>query len=101
MVDASSALRPSLCADQFQLAESGRALVRRVDQQENPSRVVRQREDLEQAVEQFLAVWNEKPKPFVWTATVESIVEKLSRCRQTLEKIQPGCTLPRKRRAKN
>jgi hypothetical protein len=33
-------------------------------------------------------------KPFVWTATVESIKEKLSRCRQTLEKIQPGCTLP-------
>jgi hypothetical protein len=43
--------------------------------------------------------WNEKPKPFVWTATVESIVEKLSRCRQTLEKIQPGCTLPRRRKA--
>jgi transposase len=57
-------------------------------------------EDLEKAIEEFLVVWNEKPKPFVWTATVESIVEKLSRCRQTLEKIQPGCTLPRKRKAK-
>jgi non-heme chloroperoxidase len=31
---------------------------------------------------------------FVWTATVESIVQKLSRCRQTLEQIRPGCTLP-------
>ena len=48
----------------------------------------------------FLAAWNQNPKPFVWTATVESIVEKLSRCRQTLEKIQPGCTLPRRRKAK-
>ena len=57
-------------------------------------------EDLQQAIEEFLAVWNEHPKPFVWTATVESIVEKLSRCRQTLEKIQPGCTLPRKRKVK-
>ena len=57
-------------------------------------------EDLEKAIGEFLAAWNEKPKPFVWTATVESIVEKLSRCRQTLEKIQPGCTLPRKRKAK-
>jgi len=57
-------------------------------------------EDLQKAIEEFLAVWNEKPKPFVWTATVESIVTKLSRCRQTLEKIQPGCTLPRKRKAK-
>ena len=57
-------------------------------------------EDLEKAIEDFLAAWNEKPKPFVWTATVESIMEKLSRCRQTLEKIQPGCTQPRKRKAK-
>jgi len=58
-------------------------------------------EDLKKAIEEFLAAWNEKPKPFVWTATVESIVEKLSRCRQTLEKIQPGCTLPRRRKAKH
>jgi transposase len=57
-------------------------------------------EDLRKAIAEFLAAWNAKPKPFIWTATVESIVEKLSRCRQTLEKIQPGCTLPRKRRAK-
>ena len=57
-------------------------------------------EDLQKAIEEFLAAWNEKPKPFIWTATVESITEKLSRCRQTLEKIQPGCTLPRKRKAR-
>lgn len=29
---------------------------------------------------------------------VDSIMEKLSRCRQMLEKIQPGCTLPRRRK---
>ena len=57
-------------------------------------------EDLEKAITEFLAAWNENPKPFVWTATVESIVEKLSRCRQTLEQIRPGCTLPRRRKAK-
>ena len=56
-------------------------------------------EDLEKAITEFLAAWNQHPKPFVWTATVKSIVEKLSRCRQTLEKIQPGCTLPRRRNA--
>ncbi len=54
-------------------------------------------EDLEKAIAEFLAAWNANPRPFVWTATVESIVDKLSRCRQTLEKIQPGCTLPRKK----
>jgi hypothetical protein len=57
-------------------------------------------EDLEKAITEFLAVWNENPKPFVWTATVESIVEKLSHCRQTLEQIRPGCTLPRPRKPK-
>ena len=57
--------------------------------------------ELKQAIDEFLAAWNEKPKPFVWTATVDSIVAKLARCRQTLEKIDPGCTLPRRRKAKN
>jgi len=58
-------------------------------------------EDLQKAIQEFLDAWNENPKPFVWTATVESIMEKLSRCRQTLEKIQPGCTLPRSRKKTN
>jgi transposase len=35
-------------------------------------------EDLQQAIEEFLAAWNSDPKPFVWTATVDSIVEKLT-----------------------
>ena len=59
--------------------------------------------DLIAAIEDYLATWNENPKPFVWTATVESIVEKLSRCKQTLEKIQPGCTTRKwsRKRGKN
>ena len=52
-------------------------------------------DDLIAAINEFLAAWNENPKPFVWTATVESILAKLARCRQTLEQIQPGCTLPK------
>jgi transposase len=55
-------------------------------------------EDLVTAIEEYMAVWNENPKPFLWTATVESIVEKLQRCRQTLETIKPGCTRPRSRK---
>ena len=56
--------------------------------------------DLIAAIEEFLAAWNEKPKPFVWKATVESILAKLTRCRQTLEQIQPGSTLPKTRKRK-
>jgi transposase len=50
------------------------------------------------AINEFLAAWNNNPKPFVWTATVDSIVAKLARCRQTLEQIQPGCTAPKSRK---
>ncbi len=56
--------------------------------------------DLESAIARFLEAWNENPKPFLWTATVESIQAKLARCRQTLEQIKPGCTAPRTRKKK-
>jgi transposase len=57
-------------------------------------------DDLVAAIEEYLAAWNTNPKPFIWTATVESIVDKLAGCKQTLEKIKPGCTLPRSRKRK-
>jgi transposase len=57
-------------------------------------------DDLPEAINEFLAAWNEKPRPFIWTATVESILGKLARCRQTLEQIQPGCTTPKTRKRK-
>src|SRR5262245_35299978 len=50
--------------------------------------------DLKRAIDEFLDAWNEQPRPFVWTTTVQSICQKLARCRQTLERIQPGCTRP-------
>jgi hypothetical protein len=52
------------------------------------------------AIEDYMTAWNANPKPFVWTATMESIVEKLARCKQTLENIQPGCTLPGSRKGR-
>jgi len=57
--------------------------------------------DLTAAIEEFLSTWNENPKPFIWTATVDSILAKLARCRQTLEQIQPGCTAPKTRKRKS
>jgi putative transposase len=35
--------------------------------------------DLRRRIETFAANWNQHPKPFVWTATAESILEKLAR----------------------
>ena len=57
-------------------------------------------DDLIAAIEEVLAAWNDNPKPFLWTATVDSIVDKLTRCRQTIEQIQPGCTRPKTKRRK-
>jgi hypothetical protein len=48
--------------------------------------------DLNAAIDDILAARNESPKPFVWIATVDAIIAKLSRSRQTLEQIQLGYT---------
>ena len=55
--------------------------------------------DLIQAIEVFLAAWNESPRPFVWTATVENNVTKIARARAKLEQLKPGCTQPRQRKS--
>ena len=46
--------------------------------------------DLLEAIAAYLEAWNESPRPFQWTATVGSIMEKIDRARVTLDKIQPG-----------
>jgi transposase len=43
--------------------------------------------DLIAAIEEYLDAHNANPKPFVWTATAESILEKVRRGRVTLEAI--------------
>ena len=48
--------------------------------------------DLIEAIFDFIAQWNEEPRPFVWTAKAEDILAKIERCRQRLEQISPGCT---------
>ena len=41
--------------------------------------------DLIAAIDEFIAAHNDAPKPFVWTASVEKILEKLSHCKVILE----------------
>jgi transposase len=58
--------------------------------------------DLKQAIEEFMRAWNENPKPFIWTASVGQIIEKIERARLKMEQIKPGSTLPRgKKKAAN
>lgn len=51
--------------------------------------------DLKRAIDEFLTVWNDDPKPFIWTATVEEMIEKIGRARAKMEQLKPGSTLPR------
>jgi transposase len=43
--------------------------------------------ELEAAIQQYLDQHNADPKPFVWTASAASILEKVARGRQTLESL--------------
>ena len=39
---------------------------------------------LTQAIDEYLESQNKKPKPFIWTASVTEILEKVKRARQSL-----------------
>ena len=39
-------------------------------------------QELEQAIYRWLADWNDSPKPFVWKATAEVILDKVRRCKE-------------------
>lgn len=52
--------------------------------------------ELQRAIQEFMTAWNANPSPFVWTASVEKILEKFTRCQRRLEQIQPGCTARKK-----
>ena len=54
--------------------------------------------DLKQAIEEFLRAWNKNPKPFIGTASVGKIIEKIERARVKMEQINPGSTLPRRKK---
>ncbi len=41
--------------------------------------------DLIASIEDYLSAHNEDPKPFIWTATADSILEKVRRGRVALE----------------
>lgn len=56
-------------------------------------------EELQLAITAFLEAWNANPTPFVWTASVEKILEKVERCRRRLEQIQPGAATPKRSRS--
>ena len=57
--------------------------------------------ELKETIEEFLAAWNEAPRPFVWTATVEKIMAKIERARQTMDELKPGWFERKKRKKRS
>lgn len=55
--------------------------------------------ELQRAITDFLNAWNAQPTPFVWTASIERILEKVQRARQRLEQIKPGFTRSKRSRS--
>ena len=43
--------------------------------------------DLQAAINRYLAETNDNPKPFIWTADPDAIIEKVRRGKQVLESI--------------
>jgi hypothetical protein len=43
--------------------------------------------ELIEAIEEYLQIHNDDPKPFVWTASVQSILDKVNRCKAILETV--------------
>ena len=38
--------------------------------------------ELERSIYEWLATWNDAPKPFVWKATADVILDKVRRCKE-------------------
>ena len=58
---------------------------RQLTQKATRSGAFRSVPDLVEAIYAYLGAYNEDPKPFVWTATAEQILEKVRRGRVALE----------------
>jgi len=39
-------------------------------------------QELEKAIYQYLAAWNQTPRPFIWRATADIILDKVRRCKE-------------------
>ncbi len=50
--------------------------------------VFRDLEELIMAVEGYIDLHNQNPKPFIWTASARDILQKVTRARKTLDKGQ-------------
>ena len=73
-----------LHADLLLLAQRRRRLLLQLTRQSLKRGVFRSVDDLESAITRYIAATNRNPKPFLWTADPNRIIEKLNRGNQVL-----------------
>ena len=73
----SATLPPALHAHEHLLNQPSRTFVRCDYRAADPARYAPQQGELEQAIQEYLAVYNEDPKPFIWTKSADQILESL------------------------
>ena len=76
-----------LHADLVLLAERGRELLLQAHPPPPATRCFHSLVDLQAAINRYLDEHNQRPKPFVWTADPNPIIDKVNRGHQTLETI--------------
>jgi hypothetical protein len=77
-------------ADEFFVAEPCRAMVRRDHAQADPASRFQSVPELIAAIDEFIRVNNNNPKPFVWTKKVEDILEKIGHCKAIMRHYTSG-----------
>jgi hypothetical protein len=81
MADPASSVPLPLRADVLVVAQPRRTLVQRDDLQAHPPRRLQERPELIDAIYEYADNHNADPKPFVWTASADEIIAKVSRCK--------------------
>ncbi len=78
---------PALHADHIVVAEPGRTWFRELTDKAIRRGLFHSVPDLIEAIEQYLDAHNDQPKPLIWTATADSILEKVARGRVALQAV--------------
>jgi Zn/Cd-binding protein ZinT len=60
------------------MAQPSRALVRPPDRKKIRRGVHKNLQTLERDIRDWIAQWNDEPKPFVWTKTADEILQRLA-----------------------
>ena len=86
MVRSTPSVSSAFHADECELAQSSRAIFATITTQRLRRGTFENVRALEAAIEEYLAYHNEHCKPFVWTATADAILDKVTRfCERTSE----------------